>query len=274
MNDVEFLEEYAVSSDSGMVDFRVEVLAGGAISVNAQPVIELEQETYHCYFRHLASPSLPLAPAQVCEKLAANTPPELSPDWLRALSLPLRLGAYDVLQTPLAVRRYPHRGLRVSCPLGYAGQRDYPRNAWGAYWCPPDAPPGSGYGQAFSRAETSELYAGEVEDFGLLLLPLVPSERLDLSCVSAYQQQVLEGGCPTVLAFGFYANERCLVLAVLDGHHKLFAAAETTRSIRLLAFISPRLLSNFEEMRQVQPPGQCEQARSFWRTRARCSSPR
>lgn len=274
MSDVKFLEEYAVSNASGVVDFRVEVLAGGSISVNAQPVIELEQETYDCYFRHLASPSLPLTPVQVCEKLAANTPPELSPDWLRVVSLPLRPGAYDVLQTPLTVRRHPHQGVRVSCPVGYSGHSDCPSNAWGAYWCPPEAPQGSGYGQAFSRAETSELYAGEVADFGLLLLPLVPSERLDRARVGAYQQQVLEGGCPTVLAFGFYANERCLVLAVLDGHHKLFAAAETTRPTRLLAFVSARLLSNFEEMRQVQPPGQCELARSFWRTRTRGSSPR
>ena len=73
--------------------------------------------------------------------------------------------------------------------------------------------------------------------------------------MAEYEGSLLAGSSPTVLGFGFYANARCLVLAVLDGHHKLAAAATSQRPIHLLGFLSPRLLANFEEMYMVQPSG-------------------
>ena len=84
---------------------------------------------------------------------------------------------------------------------------------------------------------------------------------MSTSRVADYERRLAGGAAPTALAFGFYANARCLVLAVLDGHHKLAAAATSGRPVYVLALVSPRVLRNYEEMNQVQDAGQLDSVR-------------
>jgi hypothetical protein len=261
----EFLPGQAVATDARLVDFRVEVLIEGAVLVHARPAIALEQETYHCYVRHLADADLPIAADDFCALLGADKPPSLTPDVLAMAKAPLRCGEYDALLAPLRLQRHPHQGLRVSCPHDYdAGNGRYEHDEQGVFVLAPEqatSANGRYYGHVVAQAAPSELYRGRLDEVAVVLLPLVGSASLSESRIADYERRLEGGATPTALAFGFYANARCLVLAVLDGHHKLAAAAASGRPGYLLALVSPRLLMNYEEMSRVQEPGQLDSIR-------------
>ncbi|HEU4411743.1 MAG TPA: hypothetical protein VFS43_41250 [Polyangiaceae bacterium] len=112
----EFLPGQVFTTGVGLVDVRVDVLVEGALLVRARPYLALEQETFHCYVRHLAGAELPIAADDFCALLGADEPPSLTPDILAMAQAPLRPGEYDALLAPLTLRQQVHQGVRVSCP--------------------------------------------------------------------------------------------------------------------------------------------------------------
>lgn len=272
---LEFLPGCVVATDARLVDFQVEVLVDGALLVRARPCIALEQETFHCYFRQLADADLPIAADDFCALLNADEPPSLTPDVLAMAQAPLPCGEYDALLAPVTVRRCVHQGLRVSCPAEYdAGNGYYEHDEQGVFALAVEGAASMTegyYGHGVAQPAPRELYRGQLDDVAIVLLPLVGAASLSKQRVADYERRLAGGATPTALAFGFYANARCLVLAVLDGHHKL-AAAASGGTVYVLAMVSPRVLMNYEEMRRVQAPGQAESIRQQLSIMARAAS--
>lgn len=93
-----------------------------------------------------------------------------------------------------------------------------------------------------------------------LIIPLQARSKLDKSRVDFYKQQILSGITPTVLSLGIVDDRRTplfiggdhpfpkyyrkfshittLVSWILDGHHKLEAAAQLNSRVRFLQFIN------------------------------------
>ena len=87
-------------------------------------------------------------------------------------------------------------------------------------------------------------YTAKAFDF---IVPLIPGVALDRERVDHYKDVLVRGQRPTVVALslldikGPNLNDQvhwCLAHYVLDGHHKLAAAAETGSEIGLIAFIA------------------------------------
>jgi len=260
-----FFPQYGVKRGSGQINFNVRVLQPGKIAVRAHTVIELYQETYHCFFRQRPDHALPLTPDEVCRLLSADLPPEDLSNLLSTAGYPLPADTYDVLLAPLRFESRAHQGVRVSCPAEYqSGFSDYTHDAHGVYILKPGSSrKGAGYGNGGAQERPGTLYRGMLETLEVVALPLVAANRLVAARVSHYAAQLRAGGCPTVLAFGFYANDRSLVLAVVDGHHKLEAAAQTGQPVYVLAYLSPLLMHNYEAMTLVQDAGGLSAVRQY-----------
>jgi hypothetical protein len=104
----------------------------------------------------------------------------------------------------------------------------------------------------------TEYYRGrtlEVGEQGRLfefVVPMVPGSWLKPETVSGYESRLAAGDRPTALAFSVLDVKQpfdwegeprvtthwCLAHFVLDGHHKLFAAARTGATLGLLAFLN------------------------------------
>lgn len=89
-----------------------------------------------------------------------------------------------------------------------------------------------------------DVYTARAFDF---VVPVIAKEALDRARVEYYKDAFVRGEHPTVVALslldikGPNLNDRvhwCLAHYVLDGHHKLAAAAETGSEIGLIAFIA------------------------------------
>lgn len=79
------------------------------------------------------------------------------------------------------------------------------------------------------------------------LVPMQYPESLDAERISKYEAQLADGGTPTAVALTildikqFYDGPTphwCLAHYLLDGHHKVAAAARSGRPVRLLSFIA------------------------------------
>lgn len=90
------------------------------------------------------------------------------------------------------------------------------------------------------------------EQFFEFIFPLMPPFYNDPKTVETYRRRLKNGDQPTALALSFYdikqpwrwdgnlkvTKHRCLVHILLDGHHKIQAAAKARRSITLLMFLA------------------------------------
>ena len=73
-----------------------------------------------------------------------------------------------------------------------------------------------------------------------LVLPLCASDSLDEDTMAGYARQLREGGRPTVAALTMVTQtDDPIAHVVIDGHHKLQAAALTGIPIRVMAFVMP-----------------------------------
>jgi hypothetical protein len=78
-----------------------------------------------------------------------------------------------------------------------------------------------------------------------MLLPIVPRSQLNEKRVTDYRAIFKSGEEPTALAFSLYDyrivagqfGEVALAHFLLDGHHKVMAASQMSRSISVLSFL-------------------------------------
>jgi len=82
------------------------------------------------------------------------------------------------------------------------------------------------------------------------LVPMFPDRWLDWNSVRRYKDLLASGTLPTAVAlsvldvkgpaeaYNQVVEHWCLAHYLLDGHHKVFAAAESGHSVQLLAFVS------------------------------------
>lgn len=90
------------------------------------------------------------------------------------------------------------------------------------------------------------------EQFFEFIFPIMAPYWNDRETVAAYRKRLKDGEQPTALALSFYdikqpwrgvgnpkvKTHRCLAHILLDGHHKIQAAAQTRRPITLLMFLA------------------------------------
>ena len=84
------------------------------------------------------------------------------------------------------------------------------------------------------------------------VVPMMPSNWLDPETIARYEMQLSGGGLPAALAISVLDVKQpavwdgeptvtahyCLTHYLLDGHHKMLAAARTQRPLRLLSFLA------------------------------------
>lgn len=239
------LADYAVPAGAGLVDLQVEMLELGAISVHGATVVELTQETFQCFFRCLGDTVPPDVSEELRRQLNSDHPAELDGELLRAAGAPLPAGLYDVIDAEAPVTGVRHTGICVSCPSDYRAEAG--ADAWGVEVREAGTQVRIGYGRDVPQPTATLLYRASLGELGLVLLPLTGAP--DRVRIDHYAGRLASGARPTVLAFGSYANERCAVAVVLDGHHKLAAAAAAGSPLGLLVFLSSRLLVSYADCR-------------------------
>lgn len=81
-------------------------------------------------------------------------------------------------------------------------------------------------------------------EFGI---PMLPRERLAPERLHHYRALLVNGAAPTAVALSildvkqYYDSDRphyCLAHYILDGHHKMEAAADTGRPISMVSFLA------------------------------------
>lgn len=80
------------------------------------------------------------------------------------------------------------------------------------------------------------------------IIPLLPQSELDEERISFYVQRIEAGEQPTAVAISLFdvkqpehngvQDHRCMAHYVIDGHHKLAAAARSGKALTLLSFIA------------------------------------
>lgn len=245
------LVDFPVLTDAALVDLRVEMLEHGAISVRGVTAVELTQETFQCFFRCLSDTVPPDMSEKTCGMLNGDRPHELDAELLRAAGAPLPAGVYDVVDTVSTLTAVRHTGVCVNCPSDYYSGLHVPADAWGVEVREAGTDGRLGYGRDVPQPTPTVLYRATLGELGLVLLSL--TSATDPARIDHYAARLAAGARPTALAFGSYANERCAVAVVLDGHHKLAAAAATGRPVGLLVFLSSRLLVSYADCPRYHP---------------------
>jgi hypothetical protein len=244
------LIDYPALTAVGLVDLQVEMLEHGAISVRGASSVELTQETFQCFFRCLGDTTPPDVSAGLRDALNSDHPPGLDGPWLAAACAPLPVAVYDVVDAASPVTAVRHTGICINNPSDYHSSRT-PADAWGVEARAAGTDARLGYGRDVPQPAATLLYRATLGELGLVLLTL--TNATDLARIEHYKERFAAGARPTALAFGSYANERCAVAVVLDGHHKLAAAAATGSPVGVLAFLSSRLLVSYADCPRFHP---------------------
>jgi hypothetical protein len=239
------LVDHVVATDAALVDVQIEMLEQGAVSVRGVTAVELTQETFQCFVRCLGDAVPPDMSDRLCAELAGDGPLPLAPDLLAAAGAPLPAGVYDVVHAEVGLTAVRHTGLCINFPFDYSGSPREPPDAWGVEVREAGSDRYLGYGRDRPQPAPTVMYRGTIGDLTILLLPLTTAA--DLARIDHYARRLAAGARPTALAFGCYANQRCAFAVVLDGHHKLAAAAATGAPVGLLVFLSPRLFVGYAD---------------------------
>ena len=98
-----------------------------------------------------------------------------------------------------------------------------------------------------------------------IILPLTSTKNLALACVEEYKQSIMSGKKPTVVAYSYVESRHpavgnfkempdfaFLVHFIIDGHHKLFAAAALGQPITILSFLSKKHSGVVEYHREIR----------------------
>lgn len=244
------LIDYPVLNGAGLVDLQIEMLEHGAISVRGTSAVELTQETFQCFFRCLGNAIPPEVSAGLRDALNGNHPPGLDARSLEAAGAPLPVALYDVVDAASPITAVRHTGICINNPSDYHSSPT-PADAWGVEVRVAGTAARLGYGRDVPQPAATLLYRATLGELGLVLLTL--TNATDLARIEHYKERLATDARPTALAFGSYANERCAVAVVLDGHHKLAAAAATGCPVGVLAFLSSRLLVGYADCPQFHP---------------------
>ncbi|MDC0722524.1 hypothetical protein [Nannocystis bainbridge] len=242
--------DHVVATDAALVDLRIEMLEHGAFSVRGVTAVELVQETFQCFMRCLEGAVPPDMSDRACAELNGDGPFDLAPDLLAATGAPLPAGVYDLVHAIVPLTAIHHTGLCVNFPGDYGVSYREP-DAWGVEVREAGSDRRLGYGRDNPQPTPTVMYRGTIGDLAILLLPLTTAA--DAARIDHYAQRLTAGARPTALAFGCYANERCAVAVVLDGHHKLAAAAATSAPVGVLMFLSPRLFRSYADCPRYHP---------------------
>jgi hypothetical protein len=148
---------------------------------------------------------------------------------------------------------FSHESLDLFGMPSYEGVPDNPRTP---YWRAGSwvLPPGTG---AWPAREGPRPRPTNPKRFFHFIVPLEPPQHLDLERVRDYQRQLEAEAQPAALGVSVldvrapavtpwdkdeatyeYAEHWCLATYLLDGHHKMDAAARSNRPLQLLAFLS------------------------------------
>ncbi len=272
----QFVEQFEVHGHDPTVSLFVEMIDGGAITVDARVAIHLSQETFHCFVEHACQVAAPRVADYVTRTLNGDIIPMLDEQFLRAASTPMRSGDYDVIAGPVLFDAVRHCGIRCTCPPSYPQSSivmdHHQHDDHGIYFRHPNAPRASGYDSAFTQEETVTTYRAQIGGMTILVMPLFSPERLDSSRIHHYADQLASGQMPSALGYGLYLSPRCLVVAALDGHHKLAAAAATHQPMGIVAFAATRALENYSRMNMLHGPTYVAEARAHLRALAALDS--
>jgi hypothetical protein len=202
-----------------------------------------------------------LSPTAVSARLAAGVG-LLDDDLLDTAGSLLPMGDYAVvvfniepsLTGPCQADDYfSHESLDLFGMPSYEGVPDNPRTP---YWRAGSRvlPPGSG---AWPAREDPRSRPTNPKRFFHFVVPLEPPQNLDADRIEHYQRQLEAGTQPAALGVSVldvrapavtpwdkdektyqYAEHWCLATYLLDGHHKVEAAARSNRAVRLLMFLA------------------------------------
>jgi hypothetical protein len=243
-----------VSSSNSPIDFEYEQRPPGALairhlSVQGQRAIEFGVRCDTCafLFERISDSGQGLSTPALAQRLRDGVA-ELTPDLLDKAALLLPDGDYQVMLLELA----PHG-------VSPGDTDDYFTHEQLTMWQIQDfgGVPHNPHMHYYRTAARAFGAGAALYEFAI---PLIHPEQLDLVTLEAYQRQLSEGGQPTALAISVLDVKQpdrcdikewtrahgappitqhwCLAHFLLDGHHKLEAAASSRAPLRLLSFLS------------------------------------
>jgi hypothetical protein len=211
------------------------------LTIGGVRVLDLGFDCPSCtiIFGRIDPARLPMSPAVLASRLA---------DGLAELDEP----ALDMVRAVAPSGNYIASLLRVQPrPVSPGSAEDYFANE---YWrCTSrDHHPG----QAYYRGQSSDprryvTPAGDSLDYAFheLIVPLYPPDACDAGRVQQFRVELLQGAVPTAIAISFCdvaygrypapdtSGHLVLTHYLLDGHHKMRAAADEGRAITLLSLL-------------------------------------
>jgi hypothetical protein len=213
------------------------------ISIDGKPAYEIGNICGTCsfYFERLEGANKSVHPSELIEQLNEGLK-ELDKSTIDKISEIIPNGKYQVLL------------LRVQPKIVELGtDKDYFTNEevklWGidGFWGIPHNPKIKYYRGTDQTINQNE----KVFEF---LIPIFPQTWLDNERVEYYKEKIEEGKLPTAISLSVldvkapanwiddqkpeFTGHWCLAHYVLDGHHKMFAAAEFNKPINLICFLA------------------------------------
>jgi hypothetical protein len=214
-----------------------------------------------CAFMFERKASNILSPTAVSDRLASGAR-LLEDDIVNAAGSLLPTGDYAVLSATIKPSLtgpcqpddyFSHESLDLFGMPSYEGVPHSPRTP---YWRAGSSvlPPGTGGRQTFMG---SRLRPANPQHFFHFVIPLEPPQHLDRERVAHYEAQFEAGAQPAALGVSVldvrapavkpwdkdeatyvHGYHWCLATYLLDGHHKVAAAALSGRAVRILMFIA------------------------------------